>query len=914
MSKKRKPMLALIIPIIFVIIIFFGSIADFLIKIAWFKEVGYISVFFTRITATLKLMIPIFIICYLAIYFYYKGIKKSIIKMKTVVEVDPKRNKLEKRIFIIANIIISLVISFSFSSTYWYRILQFTYSKAFNVKDPIFNMDISFFVFKLPLIESLYNAFISLIIFLVIVTVVIYFVMNVKDKIVETRDSSVVSLKDFRNGLTKFAGHQLAVAAALFLLLLSLGFMIKAWNLVYSSRGVVFGASYTDVKINLKFYYITSVASLLAAIVVFVSILKSKVKPIIASVLVIVILVVLEGIVGGITQRFYVDPNEKVLETEFIDYNIEYTKKGFNVDTIDQQAYGLNNDLDAAMITQNKATIDNIRINAVDPAKEFYNNVQSMKNYYLFNDIDIDRYTINGKYNQVFITPREIDLEMLKDKSDTWQNKYLTYTHGYGVVMSKVNSVTSDGKPDFVIKDMPVTNYTDLDLSNPRIYFGENTNDYAIVNTGLGELDYPSSTGEKKYDYNGDSGIELNLFNRLLFAINKGQTNFLLSSSITSDSKIFINRNIMDRVYEIAPFLTYDSDPYLVINNGKLYWMIDAYTTSDRYPFSEPKNGINYVRNSIKIIVDAVDGKTNFYIVDENDPIAACYASIFPKLFKTMEELPDGFKEHFKYPEDIFLTQCEVLERYHVTDSNVFYRGDDIWDISKNLKVIEGESSINKATNLIMKLPDEEKEEMVIVQYFNFHQKENMVAMLGGRMDGDNYGKLVLYRFPTDIQTINSPTLFKSKINQDTTVSKELSLWNKEGSEVQFGDTIIIPVQNNLLYVEPIYLRAQGENSIPEMKRVVVMYDDKLVLAENIKDALDQLFNYKDNTDQVIDDKDTDEDIRIDEDMNIDQSQLDKATETYNNALEAQKNGDWAKYGEYIDELGNILENLKVVE
>lgn len=902
---KKKRLFIIVILIIGLIIGFLNQILNIIINAKWFSELGYFSVYLTKITATLKLMIPIFAICFLAIWIYYKSIRKSVIKFKTVVEVDTLREKRERKIFILFNSIVSLLISFSFAVTYWYRVLQFTNSTKFNVQDPIFNMDISFFIFKLPLIESLYGIIMSLLVFLVIATVIIYIVLSARDRMVFGRQTSTdfSKITNFKSGITKFAGKQLAVIGALLLAFISLGYAIKAWNLVYSPRGVAFGASYTDTKITLKFYEVIVVVSLISSIVVFISVLKSKVKPIVVSVVLIFLLIISENIVASMWQKFIVKSNEKSLEAPFIEYNMNSTKKAFGIDDIEEKSYPLSNNLSKEVIDRNRDTIENIKVNSVAPALEFYNQVESKKNYYGFNDIDIGRYNINGKYTQVFIAPRELEYDKLQDKASTWQNKHLTYTHGYGIVMSKVKSVTSEGKPDFVVKDMPLSNKSSIKIDDPRIYFGEKTNEYAIVNTKINEMDYPKETGDEVIkNYDGTAGIKMNFFNRILFAINQKDIKFLLSRDITRDSKILIRRNITDRVKRIAPFLTYDKDPYIVINGGKLYWVIDAYTVSNRYPFSEPINNINYMRNSVKVIIDAVNGTTDFYLIDKNEPIAASYSKIFPKLFKDLSEIPEGFKEHFRYPEDYFLTQCRVMEKYHVDDASEFFSGQNLWDISKNQKQVEGKDSINPASYIIMKLPGEAKEEMVLIEYFNQRQRENMVALFGARMDKNNYGKLVLYKFPTtESETVSSPILFKQKIKQDTTISKELSLWDAKGSQVQFGDTMIIPVENSLLYIEPIYLRADGEKSTPEMKRVVVSYADKMILANNVDDALKQLFNYDDKKNEETEDKGNPMQVP---------NKIKEAKDLYNKALDAQKSGDWAKYGEYIKQLGESLNKL----
>lgn len=899
---KKRVSVVLIIAIIIAVMLFIGKIANFTINVEWFKEVGYLSVFFTKLFAILKLMIPIFFICFLAIYIYYKSIRKSVLKYKQVSEIDHNKKKLESKIFIVLDIIVSFTIAYSFSSVYWYRILQFTNSVNFNVKDPLFNKDVSFYIFKLPLIESLYGIAMSVLVFLIVITLIVYFVMSASDRI---RTGIRKDMQSVKSGITQFAGKQLAIVSSLILLCLSLGYLIKSWNLVYSPRGVAFGASYTDVHVTLKFYYVLIAVSLIASVVIFISVLASKIKPIIISVCAILILIAAENVTSFIVEKFVVKTNAKVLEQKYIKYNIDFTRKAFNINSIDEIPYEVTNNLTAKDITDNKDTINNIRINSYEPALEFFNQMQSIKYYYSFNDIDIDRYTINGKYNQVFIAPREVNTETI-DPS-TWQNIHLIYTHGYGVVMSKVNSVTSEGQPDFVIKDIPSENTANIPLDNPRIYFGEKTDDYAVVNTKQSEFDYPEGGDVKKTKYNGNTGIKMPFINRLIFAIGKKDINFLLSRDFTSDSRILINRNVLDRVKKIAPFLTYDSDPYIVVNNNKLYWIVDAYTSSDKYPFAQYQNSINYIRNSVKVVVDAYDGTTKFYIVDKNDPIAVSYSKIFPELFKDISEMPAEIHSHFRYPEDLFNIQCNVLKKYHMTDPEVFFDGGDLWEISQNAKQVEGEKQVNEAPYVVMKLKNGKKEEMVLVEYFNIRDKENMAAMFGIRMDGDNYGKMFMYKFPSQ-KTIYSPYMFKQKLSQDPKISQQVSLWDTKGSTVQFGDTIIVPINNSLLYVEPMYLRASGEKSIPEVKKIVVSYSDKTILADNIQDALTQIFNYKgDETSQTADGNVQTKDTNSNK---ISKDKLEQAKELYEKAIEYQKSGDWASYGEYIKKLGNLLEEL----
>ncbi|MDK0619090.1 UPF0182 family protein [Clostridium perfringens] len=914
---KNKILNTVLISILLLVVVFFVS-TNFIINVQWFKEVGYLNVFFTKLIAICKLFVPIFTLYFGVIAIYLFTLRKSIRSL-----VGDTKFKSVKKYFLLSNLVISMLGAGATATTQWYKILQFTNAVPFGEVDPIFNKDISFYVFKLPLVQSIFSTAISLIIILVLITVIIYLALGFKDKIYQNKDN-VININSKTYGIRKFAGKQLAVLASVLSLLIGCSYLLKSYNLVYSTRGVSYGAGYTDVKITMIFYKVIAVACVISSIVVFISILKLKFRPIIISIASIAVLIVLEPVVAILTQQFVVKPNEMELEKPYISYSIDATKKAFNIDEIEVKEMEPNENITSEKLEDNKDIIENLKVNSTGPLLSFYQQVQLIKNYYEFNDADTDRYNINGKYTQVFVSPREINREAMT----TWQNKHLRYTHGYGLAMSRVNSVTEFGQPDFVMKDIPTVNTTDINLENPRIYFGESDNDYVIVNTEGGEFDYPTGDTENTFNYNGTGGLKMTPFNRVLFSIYERNPKILMSSSITSESRIILNRNIVKRVQEIAPFLTYDSDPYIVVHDGRLVWMIDAYTSTDKYPFSEPHEGVNYIRNSVKVVVDAFNGNVDFYVTDENDPIINCYLKIYKGLFKPLSEMPEDLKEHFRYPQDLFELQSKVLTKYHVDDPIKLFTEEDLWD--RSLEVVkhggenlsqgdEGkeESILNKAKEnknneaeneglyLMTKLPDEENVEMMLLDYFNMRGKQSMVALLGARMDGDNYGELVMYKFPPQ-RTIYSPILFKNRIQQDPNISKEISLWAGKGSEVIYGDIIIVPIEDSLLYLNTIYLKANSENSMPEMKRVILSNGDKIVIEENIEKALLKLFNYNSSEEN----KNSNKDETPKNEITSDNSGVKEAADLFNKAIEAQKNGDWATYGEFINKLGDVLNKM----
>ena len=693
--------------------------------------------------------------------------------------------------------------------------------------------------------------------------------------------------------------------------MLGINFFLQQFDLLHAHTGAVYGAGCTDVTVTLWKLRILCALSVIAAVLFVVFMKQKKYK----KILTVPVIMIAVGLVGTgaelLVQNVIVSPDELAKESKYIERNIEYTQYAYQLDDVSIKAFEADNSLSAADINENTETINNIRINDFNPTKQFYNQTQSIRQYYTFNDVDNDRYMINGKYTQTYLSTREIDETKT---GESWLNRHLKYTHGYGVTISQVNQVTASGQPDVLVGNIPPeSSVEELKITRPEIYFGELSNDYVVVGTNEPEFDYPSGDSNQYAQYEGTAGINMNLFNRLVFAINERNFKLLVSSNIDSDSKIIIHRNVMDRIRTIMPYLNYESDPYMVVVDGKLYWMVDAYTTSSNYPYSQPcdANGTNYIRNSIKVVVDAYNGDVNFYVVDEKDPIAQTYAKIYPELFKDFDEMPEGIKSHIRYPNRLFEIQADIYARYHMEDISAFYLNEDQWDIAYE---IYGTEQVQITPSYyIAKLPGEEKAEFFNSIPYTPKTKKNMTALFVARNDGDNYGELVLYQFPKS-RTIYGPEQIEAQIDQNTEISKEFSLWNSSGTKYSRGNMFIIPINSSILYVEPVYLEATN-SSIPEVKRIIVAYDDKIAYEETLAECLVSLFG-----EQAEEGVDTSEpgnqggetgDNQGGESSALSQDELiDKAVTALENAQNAQQSGDWAAYGEYLDELEDALNQL----
>ncbi|WP_252187453.1 UPF0182 family protein [Anaeromonas gelatinilytica] len=915
MKNKRKFIIFTVIAILFLVVISFSSIVGFIIDYQWFKELGYTKTFLTKLLTQLKIGIPLFLILFGMIYFYFISSKKNYYNEANI---NPP-NFGEKRFNIVLGIlsaIIGVLISTLFTNDLWLNVLNFMKASTFDLKDPIFNKDISFYIFKMPLFNEIISLMLFLLFILIIATIIFYLLLVSIRRPNLQRPENVLNMDKFKdkNSIKELINREIfqkaifkiGIFGFVTFILIGINYYLKTFELLYSSRGAAYGAGFTDVKFTLWGYRLMAIISIVAAITILRGSYKRNLKSALVGPIILIGIGILTSVGGGLIQQFIVEPDEITKEKEFIQYNIDMTQEAYGLKDVIVDEFPVEQNLTKEDIINNDEIIENIRINDYRPLNQIYNELQGIRYYYRFNDVDIDRYDIDGKYTQVFLSAREMDTSKLKTK--TWINEHLKYTHGYGFTLSPVNSVADNGLPNLLMKNIPPETNTDLNVKRPEIYFGEMTNNYTITNTDESEFDYPQGSDNVETMYEGNAGIKLNGLNKLLYAIKEGNIKILISGNVNSDSRILINRNIDERVRKIAPFLKYDDDPYLVVNqdDGKLYWIIDAYTTSSNYPYSQPSGEekiINYVRNSVKVVVDAYNGDTDFYIFDKEDPIINTYNKIFPDLFKQSEEMPEGLFNHIRYPQNLFSIQSKMYETYHVNNPVVFYNSEDVWNIGNEIYM--GEEAPITPNYMMFKLPEKEKEEFVLTVPYTPSTKPNMSSLFVARNDGEEYGNLYLYKFPKGI-TVDGPMLVESKIDQDSDISPQLSLWSQEGSKVLRGNLLTIPIENSLLYVEPVYIQAENENNIPEMKRVIVAYKNQIVMDKNLDTALSKIFGELGTEDgeEIVDDV---EDGEISEEI---ESTIQDANEVFIKAKEASQNGDWAKYGEYIEELEKILNEL----
>ena len=883
--------LGILIGLFIIISVVKGFYTDWL----WFSSLGYGSVF----TTILWSRILIFFIAATIFGVLFSG--NLILATRLVPKIDNKLwpwalvKRLQPAIrtgVILVTLLLSLIFGLIAQSN-WELILRALNWQPFGILDPVFQKEIGFYMFSLPFLNLLRGWLTGAFIICLIGSTGVYAVSY-----------GIQRLK------FDYARPVMAHVGSLFITILSLfawGYWLGIWDLVYSSRGVVFGASYADMHSKLPAQWILLAVVILFIIMVLLAIFRKNYRLILYGIGAWIVAAVLVGTVyPAIIQRFQVQPSELAKETPYIKYNIDFTREAFGLNDVVEKPYPANDTPSPQDIADNEVTISNVRLWDHRPLKDTFNHIQSLRPYYDFNDVDIDRYTIDGDYRQVMLSVRELSAEKLPEEAQTWVNRRLLYTHGYGLTLSPVNEVATQGLPVLMVKDIPPVG--DINIVQPGIYYGEKTDNYVIVNTETQEFDYPAGDENVYGIYEGTGGISLDgFFRRLFYAWEMGDFNILISGELTPESKLLYHRNIQQRVNQLAPFLLLDRDPYIVIMDGNLYWIQDAYTVSDRYPYSTPlSNGLNYIRNSVKVVIDAYNGDVSFYIADPDDALIRTYREIFPDLFIPMEKMPDELRSHLRYPEDMFNVQVQTYLTYHMKDSRVFYNKEDLWEVPR--EVYFGPEQSMDPYYIIMRLPEEDMEEFLLMLPFTPANKKNTIGWLAARCDGDNYGKLLAYSFPKE-EWVDGPSQIENRIGQDTVITEQLALWGRGGSTVLRGNLLLIPLGESILYVEPVFLQAEG-GGLPELKRVIVAAGDKIAMTPNLRESLAVIFGEET---PVVEEPDVTPPVEVEPETPVtgDIAELiEQAQVHYEKAQEYVQDGDWAGFGKEWDALQDVLEKL----
>ncbi len=793
--------------------------------------------------------------------------------------------------------VVGVIAGISMASA-WESWLQYFFSLPTGTKDPLFGRDISFYFFTLPVVENVLG-FLFLLTLVALGLAVFFHLVRGPFNLPQ----------GLRAVYPRGAAH-IAVLAGLLMVVISANWWVAAQNLVYSPRGAVFGAGYTDVTVLLPAYrYLLYIGLATALLVVVGGVTRRWFLPIAGLAVLGLTLVIGTAVLPTIVQQYRVSPNEIAKEKPFIARNIKATRKAFGIDKVARKVFPVKNDLTRKTLARNQETIDSMRLWDWRPLKTTYSQIQEIRLYYKFNDVDLDRYVIDGEYRQIALSAREMDVAQLPETARTWVNQHIVYTHGYGVVASPVNEVAGEGLPKLIIKNIPPKSTTDLKVKRPEIYYGESTNNYVLINTKTSEFDFPAGEKNKYAEYNGTGGIVLsNYLTKLAFAYRFGTIKLAVSEALKPQSRILFNRTIKSRLGALTPFVAYDSDPYLVINDGRLFWMIDGYTVSDRYPYSNPTSGgFNYIRNSVKVVVDAYNGSVDFYVADKDDPIIKAYSRAYPGTFKNLDEMDEGLLEHLRYPETLFRTQADVFTSFHMTDPQVFYNKEDLWDTPQ--EIYQAETQPMDPYYVMMQLPGEKETEFVMILPFTPTNKNNMIAWLAARSDAPHYGELILQTFPKD-KLIYGPLQIEARLDQNPEISRQLSLWDQRGSQIIRGNLLVVPVGNSILFVEPIYLQAES-GELPELIRVAAGLGEKVVMEESLEEALTALLGEDDAPDDETGDTTVDDeagDIDPDDDeSNTTEDVVKRAAKALKRAEQAQQEGDWTEYGRQLSILKNLL-------
>jgi uncharacterized protein len=887
----RWLLLGFVAAVFFLLPAFAGVYTDWL----WFVETGYTQVFVTELTTRGWLWAAALSVAFLVLAVNLQ-VALAAMPLSPVLWVGqpgtavtlPGRKQL-RRLGFAAAAVIALPMAFEAASN-WLPVQLWFHRGSFGRQDPILGYDIGFYVFTLPLIDDIASWLLVLLALSAAASIAIYILGG-------------------RVGVTPRAGlfvspgarqHLAMLAAAAFLVLAVNTWFTPARQLLTPSS-LIFGASYTDVAVRIPAARVQFGVALICAVLAVVAARRS-VGPMVAAAALYVVTAIGAGVVSGLVQRLVVAPNEQARETPYMAHNIAATQRAYGLDHVEERELTGDATLSADDIAANADTLSNVRLWDHQPLLDTFGQLQEIRPYYDFSSVDNDRYVVNGNYRQVMLSARELNSQALSNR--TWINEHLTFTHGYGLTLGPVNQVTGEGLPVLFVKDLPPVSTADIVVTEPRIYFGELSNEYVFVGTSAPEFDYPRGDDNVTSHYQGRGGVPIDSFwRKLVFASRFRSQQVLFSNDLGAGTRVLFHRRIDERLERIAPFLHYEGDPYIVVSEGRLYWMEDAYTTSSSYPYSTPAGDeLNYIRNSVKIVVDAYHGTTTFYLADPTDPIAQALARVFPGLLQPLEAMPSGLRAHVRYPHRLFAMQTAMYATYHMTNPTVFYNKEDQWQLPS---IDQGDDRRPvQPYYTIMKLPGEARSEFIQMVPLTPRRKDNLAAWMTARSDAPHYGQLIVFRFPKQ-KVVFGPRQVVARINQDQLISPQITLWNQQGSEVIQGTLLVIPIEESLLYIRPLYLRGQG-GRIPELKRVIVAYQGSIVMEPTLEGALARLFGSGEQPRPAAPAATSAPSPPAGE--GTVESLLAEARDHYDRALAAQRDGDWARYGEEIRKLGEALQ------
>ncbi len=935
-SWKRRSIILVPLGIVILVIllwVFSRYFTDYL----WFQEMGYTNVFWIRLWARLVVMVVAGVLFFGVVYGNIRLAMHLLPKVAPVADGEDNvyelldtRRRGGRRIFLAVAIALAVIVGLNYGGS-WERIWLYFKQVDFGFVTPVFGRDAAFFVYTLPFLRSILTFVMICFFFGFVAAAGIY----VAHRAVGLKGRSLWAAP-------RVKAHLLAIVAVA-LLGKAADYMLAVWNLAYSERGATFGPSYTDVHVQIPVLRFLAIVAVIAAVLFLINIyFKGWRFPAAALGLLVVTWLFAGQVYPAIIQQYQVVPTELEKETPYIKNNINATRWAFGLGEVQTTPFRAETNLDLGSIETNAATVDNIRVWDPGPASRTYKQIQEIRTYYSFNDVDVDRYVVDDMYRQVLLAAREFDRSKVSSEAQTWVNQHLTYTHGYGVVVSPVSEATEQGLPRLLVRDIPPQTQTSLKVTRPEIYYGELTGGFVLVKTTAKEFDYPMGDANVFTEYEGTGGVGIGTVGkRLMFALRYGTIKLLVSDYLRSDSRILFRRSLEERAQAIAPFLQYDRDPYIVIrDDGSLVWIWDAYTSTDRFPYSEPlqSKGANYLRNPIKVVIDAYNGDTTFYQIDPDDGVANAWGNVFPGLFTPGDQMPDDIRRHLRYPEDFLSAQAEKLAVFHMTDPQVFYNKEDVWEIPT--EVYGGEQIQVKPYYLMMVLPGNKKEEFVLLQPFTPRTKQNMISWMAARMAVDQYGDLLVISFPKD-KLVFGPAQVEARISNDPVISAQITLWDQAGSDVIRGNLLVVPVEDSVVYVAPLYLQAE-QSAMPELTRVIVAYGDVVVMERSLRLALETALSASGGattttvpsattttgptTTTVPSATTTTASVTtttastttttiIGPGLPTDRGALlDLAEQLYEEARAAQRDDDWATYGEKIRRLGEVISALQALE